>query len=133
MNQCRYPGVEGGDRCFTIVYNILSNKENTRQGVSGTWLAAWNAVPPWHLGSLLKRPAHRSVPADRQAALCLSLRRFVDGLSENERQAFLRRYWYLDSTAEMAAQMGASERKIKTMLMRTRGKLRAELEKEGLL
>lgn len=69
----------------------------------------------------------------RRKELRRCLNRFVEALSETERKVFLCRYWYLDSTAEVADHMGFSESKVKSMLMRTRGKLRAELEQEGLL
>jgi len=60
-------------------------------------------------------------------------RAFLTALPQTERRVFLRRYWYLDSTAEICQRFGFSESKVKSMLHRTRGKLRAALEKEGLL
>lgn len=69
--------------------------------------------------------------ARKQLSRCLN--RFVEDLSDTERKVFLCRYWYLDSTAEVAQRFGFSESKVKSMLHRTRGKLRLELEKEGLI
>lgn len=62
-----------------------------------------------------------------------SVNRFLDTLDEPERSVFLCRYWYLDSVAETAERFGFSESKVKSMLMRTRGKLKTHLEKEGLV
>ena len=47
--------------------------------------------------------------------------------------AFLRRYWYLDSVDEVAARFGWSESKTKSVLFRTRNRLRDYLMKEGYL
>ena len=52
-------------------------------------------------------------------------------LPETERKVFMRRYWYIDSVAEIAERFGFSESKVKSMLFRTRNKLREELQKEG--
>lgn len=35
-----------GSYCYTIAYNILSNREDSEESVSDTYLAAWNAIPP---------------------------------------------------------------------------------------
>lgn len=59
--------------------------------------------------------------------------RFLEGLPETERKVFLCRYWYLDSIPGIGARFGFSDSKVKSMLRRTRGKLRLELEKEELL
>lgn len=56
---------------------------------------------------------------------------FVKGLPETERKIFLCRYWYLDSVASICGQFGFSESKVKSMLYRTREKLRIILVKEG--
>ncbi len=58
---------------------------------------------------------------------------FLDTLPDTERRVFLRRYWYLDSIPEISQRYGFSESKTKSMLFRIRKKLRAKLEKEGLL
>lgn len=58
---------------------------------------------------------------------------FVRGLPEAQRRVFLCRYWYLDSLAEIGERFGYSEGKVKSMLHRTREKLRHYLQKEELL
>lgn len=57
--------------------------------------------------------------------------RFLDGLPEIEMRVFVCRYWYLDPVAEIARRFGFSQSKVKSMLFRTRGKLRERLQKEG--
>lgn len=61
------------------------------------------------------------------------LNRFLSALPETERILFVRRYWYLDSTAALADAFGFSQTKVTTLLSRIRKKLRRKLEKEGLL
>lgn len=68
-----------------------------------------------------------------QAELAASLDRFLAALPELQRCVFLRRYWYLDSVAEISRAFGFSESKVKSMLHRTRLRLREYLEEEGLL
>lgn len=57
---------------------------------------------------------------------------FLAGLKDMERRVFVCRYWYLDPITEICKQFGYSESKVKSMLFRTRNKLQAYLEKEGI-
>ena len=59
------------------------------------------------------------------------LNAFLRALPPTERQVFMRRYWYMDPVADIAARFACSESRIKSMLYRTRKKLRAMLEEEG--
>lgn len=59
------------------------------------------------------------------------LNAFLKGLPEHEQQVFLCRYWYMDSIADIAHDFGFTQSKVRTMLMRTRNKLRAYLESKG--
>ena len=56
---------------------------------------------------------------------------FTAGLRETERLVFTARYFFLTPVAEIAAKLGMSESKVKSMLFRLRGRLRLRLEKEG--
>ena len=58
---------------------------------------------------------------------------FLGSLPEMERDLFLRRYWFLDSIADIAQSFQFSQSKVATTLHRTRLKLRKKLEKEGYL
>ena len=41
-----------GRYCYSIAYNILSNREDSEESVSDTYLEAWNTIPPRHPGFL---------------------------------------------------------------------------------
>lgn len=57
---------------------------------------------------------------------------FLKKLPEKERRVFIRRYWYFDSISDIAGRYGYSESKVKSMLFRTRKKLKAKLINEGV-
>ena len=59
------------------------------------------------------------------------INRFVKSLPANEQKVFLCRYWYMDSVQSIGKRFGYSESKVKSMLFRTRTKLKEELRKEG--
>ena len=59
--------------------------------------------------------------------------RFLGGLPVRECNVFLRRYWYVEPLEAIAGRYGLKENTVKTILRRTRGKLRVYLEKEGIL
>ncbi len=56
---------------------------------------------------------------------------FLSTLKEENRNIFLRRYWYLDSIAQISRRFALSESKVKSVLFRCRNQLRTYLEKEG--
>ena len=58
---------------------------------------------------------------------------FIKALPEIEQQVFVCRYWYLYSVKTIAKQFDFSESKVKSMLSRTRNKLKTHLQKEGIL
>lgn len=60
------------------------------------------------------------------------LNAFLGTLSEENRQLFMRRYWYADSIAELSQRFGLGQSNVKTRLLRTRSALRSFLEKEGI-
>ena len=61
-----------------------------------------------------------------------SLNQFLSELPVPQRQAFVCRYWYCESVAEIARRFSWSESKVKMSLLRTREKLRQHLKKEGI-
>lgn len=71
--------------------------------------------------------------AIENAELTQILNAFLRKLPKEERQVFLCRYWYIDPIADIAARFGYSQSKVKSMLSRTRLKLRNTLNKEGYL
>lgn len=57
---------------------------------------------------------------------------FLESLPKDTRLIFLRRYWHVDTIAEIAARYGMTESKVKMQLSRTRAKLQTYLESEGI-
>lgn len=60
------------------------------------------------------------------------LNTFLRTLTPENRMVFMRRYWYVDTVAEIAARYDISEGAVMTRLSRTRAKLCTYLEKEGI-
>lgn len=58
---------------------------------------------------------------------------FLRSLPEKTRVCFLRRYWYGESVGEIAAACSLSQGTVKSLLYRTREKLRETLKKEEIL
>lgn len=78
-------------------------------------------------------PSRQTVEAELDAKeLAALLNVFVRSLPETERKVFVCRYWHLEPMKDIGKRFGFSESKVKSMLFRTRNKLRAELEKEGI-
>lgn len=159
-----------GKYCYSIVHNILQNKEDAEEAVSDTYLALWATIPPHRpvvlrtfLGKIARRTALKQWEKGRtqkrgggEVALALEelseylsdgytpetaietaeltqlLNEFLRKLPKEERQVFVCRYWYLDSVADIAERFGFSQSKVKSMLARTRMKLRSTLSKEGI-
>lgn len=62
-----------------------------------------------------------------------TLNSFLRTLPDDARDLFICRYFFADPVRETAARLGMSESKAKSMLHRTRIKLRLRLEEEGYL
>ena len=58
--------------------------------------------------------------------------RFLRTLPARECDLFLRRYWYVDSIDEIARRYAMKPNSVKSLLFRTRAKLREALRKEGI-
>lgn len=65
--------------------------------------------------------------------LARTLEQFLDNLSRENRVIFLRRYWFSDSYADIAAQVGLSEKNISVRLTRIRAQLRTHLIRNEVL
>ena len=79
-------------------------------------------------------PASPSAEAETEARLvsdCID--RWLDTLSQTDRVAFVRRYWYGQRVDELAAQLGSTPKQMAQRLFRLRGSLRRALEKEGII
>lgn len=63
--------------------------------------------------------------------LTRQINRFLAGLDEESQMLFVRRYWYADSIADLAARFQISGNHVSVRLSRIRDKLRKYLRKEG--
>ena len=158
-----------GRYCYSIAYNILTNKEDAEESVSDTYMTAWRAIPPrcpsvlstflgkitrhisidrWRERSAAKRGGGEVTLALEELEDCVAglqnmemeyerkelIRtyvKFLDTLPVTERRVFLCRYWYVDSIEAIAEKFSFSQSKVKTMLHRTRVKLRKQFAEEG--
>lgn len=78
-------------------------------------------------------PDTRSIPEETEAKeLSRIISDFLRKIPEEQCSVFLLRYWHFYSIKEISRKYGYSQSKVKMMLLRTREKLRAELEKEGV-
>ena len=68
-----------------------------------------------------------------QQALVECINTFLEELDAESRVLFVRRYWYMDSIADIAGRFGFSESRVKSNLFRTRNKLRMRLVQEQFL
>ena len=66
------------------------------------------------------------------AELQRMINEFLKTLPEKECNVFLRRYWYSEEYSEISKRYGMNLNSVKTSLFRTRGKLKAYLEKQGI-
>ena len=67
-----------------------------------------------------------------EVALSEAINGFLASLPTRTRMIFMRKYWYMDSIADIAAAMGMGESAVKVTLHRTREKFRKHLAKEGI-
>ena len=79
-------------------------------------------------------PSGVSVETEVEArALSGAIDRFLSTLKAEDRFLFVRRYWYADSVADLAAMTSCSPNRVSVRLFRIREKLQKALEKEGFL
>lgn len=150
--------------CYSIIYQLLRDHEQTEEALSDVWMQAWNTIPnarPASLKAYLAKTARNTAihyvkhnSAQKRSGMtvlldeleeCIPdpqwecdrdglkelLRQFVNSLKPEERQIFLRRYWYGDTIEELAKTMRSTENRITGILFRTRKKLRNHLKMEG--
>ena len=72
-------------------------------------------------------PEEAVLIAERKAALG----RAIDGLTSRDKTIFYRKYYYLQSTSQIAAELGMTERAVEGRLYRIRKRLRSKLGGEG--
>ena len=67
-----------------------------------------------------------------EAELSAIIDRFLTSLSRTDRVIFMRRYWFGESVRAIADGFGMSESAVKVKLFRTRDRMKAYLNKEGI-
>lgn len=79
------------------------------------------------------------IPAEEDAATATesmvirdAIDRFLDRLPTDTRKMFVRRYFYMSPIKDIARDYGLPESRVAVTLFRTRAKLKATLEKEGI-
>lgn len=65
-------------------------------------------------------------------ALSELMNAFLGNLDEEKRALFVRRYWFGETSAEIAKKYGYSETKVRSLLFRTRKKLQRYLKGKGV-
>lgn len=60
------------------------------------------------------------------------INQFLYTIDEQARNLFIRRYWYSDSLEDLSLRFHMSSSKVKSILFRTRNKLRVYLDQEGV-
>ena len=111
-----------------LTRNIALNKLRSSQAVkrgAGNAEAVLDEVADW------LRAEHDTESEADARMLADAINRFLHSQKEQHRKVFVRRYWYGDPVAEIAALYGMNEKTVATYLFRTRKKLKAFLQKEG--
>ena len=133
-----------GTYCRKIADNILHSAHDAEECENDTWLAA----DRFDKASAQKRGSGQTCAPLDELAECVAapggvedsfdaaetgriISDFLRTLPEETRNIFLRRYWYCDATADIAARYGLTESKVRVTLHRTRGKLSAYLQERG--
>lgn len=137
--------------------------EDAEEVVSDVFLAVWNhaaGINPGHMKGWLGTVArNKAVNKLRETGRTISLeeneldvpgadnpsediereeeralvRQAVDSLPAQDREIFLRHYYYAQTVKEISIKMGLNESTIKTRLRRGRSKLKETLTKEGMV
>ncbi len=79
-------------------------------------------------------PIYTDVEKEYEAKLFIeAINSYLLSLGTEQRIVFVRRYWYADSIQSIATRLNMSESRVKSMLFRTRNRLRNYLEQEGVI
>ena len=141
-----------GAYCLAIAGRLVPVREDAEECVNDTWLRAWNAMPtarPCFLAPFLGRIT-RNLALDKAAfesaqkrgggaadgldakELAGLIERFLGTQKPTARRLFLMRYFLCMPVREAAGRLGITETKARTLLCRTRQRLRAYLQQQGV-
>lgn len=76
-------------------------------------------------------PGQEAIDLDAMV-LSDAINAFLATLSKTNRYIFIRRYYFMDTTKQIAKQTGMTDQSIRSRLLRLRAQLRELLEKEGI-
>lgn len=68
-----------------------------------------------------------------EMVLARSISQFLRAQPRQNRNIFIRRYWYLSPIRDIATDRGMSESRVASLLFRMRNALKSHLEKEGIM
>ena len=107
--------------------SVARHHANTAAKRNGTYDVALSEIDPC-----------LTAPDDPQTELevkelARTLEQFLDGLTRENRVIFLRRYWFADSYADIAKQVGLTEKNVSVRLTRIRARLRDHLIRNEVL
>lgn len=108
-----------------VSLNVLRDSQRQKRGGGEPILA---------LGELSDCVPDHGTPerSVENAEISACIDRWLVSLPQDRRVAFVRRYWYLDSIAELSKRMGWSKSKTVSLLSRLRSSLREKLNSEGI-
>ena len=134
--------------CYKIAWNLLTNKEDSEECLNDTWFSVWSLIPPKkpsvlsHFCGRITRNLSidrlRKKYADRRPDVHMAekelleiINDFLGKMNAEDRDIFVRRYWFFDSVAAIAERHAMSVGSVKMNLYRSRKKLLKVLKKEG--
>lgn len=104
----------------------MRRKMNTMKRGGGMSEAVFDEI-----AECVASPASVESSADEDE-LVRVLNDFLAGLDGEKQKMFMKRYYHFYSISDIAEEMHFSEEKVRTTLHRVRGKLKKQLEKEGI-
>jgi len=112
---------------LTVTRNLAINRLREKT-------AAWRGggEMPVALEELSECVSAGSLTLADEVALSNAINSFLASLPTRTRMIFMRKYWYMDSIADIAKALGMTESAVKVSLHRTREKFRKHLDKEGI-
>ncbi len=109
--------------CRCTAYNIIDKQQTSKRSAQ--------LVELTHEMEECIPDNSRSASQDDKFISAL-INEFLNTLSCDKCDMFVKRYWYGESVEQIAKEMGFTKSKVKTTLHRTRDKLRKFLEKKGV-
>ena len=104
--------IKYGGYCYSVGYNILGVREDTEECIPDN-ATTESLCDGRHLEWLINE--------------------FLGELQERDRNIFLQRYWFATPIKEISKKYAMNLNTVKASLFRSRNKLKALLEKEGVL